>query len=116
MDFGFSPSVIGGGQPTTAPVVQNSTPTAGQTIVITDTLADITLMLSPAGTLATLTVTLPTDGGSRIGQVVSIFTTQIITALTINGAASILNAVTTAALNGCSTYKKVAANTWARLL
>jgi UDP-3-O-[3-hydroxymyristoyl] glucosamine N-acyltransferase len=81
---------------------------------MTDTQTDNCLYLTPAGTLATLTVTLPTEANSAIGQQVEIGTTQIITALTINGATNILGNVTTLAANGLVGFRKVAANTWLR--
>lgn len=58
------------------------TPTTGNTITLSP--ANLTTILNPSGTLATLTVNMPTVGiidGQR--QVVS--TTQIITALTVGG-------------------------------
>ena len=65
-------------------------PTTGQTIVIPDT-ADIQL-LEPAGTLAALTVTLPTCSNSYPGKWVKFSTTQIITALTVNATAGAIAA------------------------
>lgn len=97
------------------PAVQAASPTTGQTVVMTDTPADGMLYLTPAGTLATLTVTLPTDANSAIGQVVRIATSQILTALTINGATTILGNVTTLALGGSASFQKVAASTWVKV-
>ena len=90
--------------------------TTGQTVVLTDTAKNNTLYITPAGTLAALTVTLPTNGNSNIGQTVTIFSTQIITSLTISGAgATVQGNVTTLAANAFVSFRKVAANTWARV-
>lgn len=97
------------------PVVQNAAPTAGQTVVMTDDANDGTLVLTPAGVLATLTVTLPSEANSRIGQIRRLASRQAITALTLNGATTILNGATALLLNDCFSYQKVAANTWVRL-
>ncbi len=64
------------------------------------------------GTIATLTVTLPTDGNSRIGQVRRVSSTQIVTALTVDGATTIHNNPTTLAANATKQFMKVAANEW----
>lgn len=97
------------------PAVTNSTPTTGATVIFTDDSRDRILWLTPAGTLATLTVTLPTNANSRIGQVVRVGATQIITLLTINGATNILRNVTAMAVNDVFSFIKVANDTWARV-
>jgi hypothetical protein len=58
------------------------TPTTGNTITATRHL-DQFHYLTPAGTLATLTLALPTAANSRDQQVQRIFSTQTITALTV---------------------------------
>ena len=97
------------------PVQQNVTPTTGQTINVTATSSDINIWLSPAGTLATLTITLPADGVTQVGQTVRIGSSQIITLLTINGATTIFNAPGNLAIGDNFTIEKVAANTWSRM-
>lgn len=101
--------------PPSIPTVTASTPTTGQTILFLTSSSDQVLYLTPAGTLATLTVTLPSNASSRIGQEVVITCTQIITAITINGAASILNTLTAWVANTSSKFVKVANDTWARI-
>lgn len=61
--------------------VQTSAPAAGGTVAIA--APNSTLVLSPAGLLATLTVTLPASPAD--GDRVSIKSTQIVTALTLSG-------------------------------
>lgn len=110
MDTVLSP--IGAGTMTP----QTATPTTGQTVVMTSDSANRTIWLTPAGPLLALTVTLPSDANSVLGQIVRIGSTQVVTTLTINGAGGILNPVTTLAANDLFSFQKVAANTWARLL
>lgn len=66
---------VAGGDP------QFFVPTAGGTVSPTATGAEIHCFISPAGTLATLTLTLPT--GNIKGQVLWATFNQIITALTV---------------------------------
>jgi hypothetical protein len=66
-----------------APVIVAATPTTGFTIPAAR-YTDQTHYLTPAGTLATGTFTLPTATNSRVGQIVRLWSTQIVTALTVN--------------------------------
>lgn len=80
---------------------QRLVPTSGQTIVINTVDADVVLILEPAGTLATLILSLtivPEDG-----QQFTVFSSKAITALTINGA-TLVPGITTIAANGFATY------------
>lgn len=61
--------------------VQRATPVAAATVAIANTTAG--LILEPAGTLATLTITLPT--APRDGQLLFISTIAAITSLTVSG-------------------------------
>lgn len=97
------------------PTIQNATPTAGQTVNITATSSDVVVWLTPAGTLATLTIALPSDGSTQIGQIIRVSTNQLITLLTVNGATNLFNLPTTLALGGNFNLLKVAANTWVRV-
>lgn len=108
-----------GGAPTQAQVIsvvgpneQIASPVTGGTVVMTNDSLDGTLMLTPAGPLATLTITLPTDGASRILQRRSIYTTQSIATVTMNGATTIPNAITTMNASDHYTFEKVAPNVW----
>lgn len=97
-----------------------ATPTTGFTITATAKL-DQSHYLTPAGTLATGTFTLPTAANSRAGQIVRLWSTQIVTALTVNvsGGGSILGtALTAAAANTPYAYQCVSTTgtgTWIRL-
>lgn len=99
----------GGGAP------QLASPLTGTTVVMTDDAVSGSLYLTPAGTIAALTVTLPTNANSVIGQKETIVTSQTITALTVDGATTILGNPTTLAAGGSVTFQKMAANTWARV-
>lgn len=90
--------------------VQAATPTAGGTVTISDSNYDTTVILTPAGTLATLTVVLPAAPFN--GQRVLITSTQIVTALTLDdGAANTSGATTALAVNTAVEYVYRASNT-----
>jgi hypothetical protein len=91
---------------------QSASPTTGQTVTLTNSNLDGSAAITPAGTLAALTITLPTEGSSRINQARDIWISQAITALTINGAVTIVGNITASVANVWITAKKVAANTW----
>lgn len=95
-----------------APTVETASPTAGQTVVMTGGSADATMALTPSGTLATLTVTLPANATAVIGDIARITTTKAITSITINGATSILGNITAMAVNEVVSFKKTADNVW----
>jgi hypothetical protein len=79
--------------------VQRVVPTAGQTVTSDGSPF---LLLVPAGTLATLTVTFPSSPVD--GQQFEAFTTQIITALTMNGG-TVKNPLTAAPANAFARWK-----------
>ena len=90
--------------------------TAGSTVALADAPVNQTLYLKPAATLATLTVNLPSNANSKLGQECKIVSTQALTALTIGqigGGATILGAP--AGMTGGQTLiaTKVEANVWA---
>lgn len=62
------------------PAYATSTPTAGQSVVMAAGID--TQILTPAGTIATATVTLPVN--PLDGQIVRVCTTQIVTTLTVS--------------------------------
>jgi hypothetical protein len=93
---------------------QPVTPTTGQTVAATSDNRDRMLTLTPAGTLAALTITFPTDAASRIGQQLCITTSQAITALTATAGPTIGGFPSAASANDFFVFQKVAANTWRR--
>lgn len=97
--------------------IQASSPATGANVTFGTVLTNETLYLTPAGTLATLTVTLPADANSHIGQLCRVFTTQTLTALTVavSGGSYVGTTVTTLAQYAALIFQKVAANTWIRI-
>lgn len=79
--------------------LQRVAPTTGQTVVCDGSPF---LLLIPAGTLATLTVTFPSNPID--GQQLEIFTTQAITSLTINGG-TLRNPLSSAPANAFGRWK-----------
>lgn len=98
-----------------AGAVQLSTPLTGATVLLTDDASNGTLYVTPAGTIAALTVTLPSEANSKVGEERTIVTSQTITALTVNGATTIHGNVTTLAAGASATFRKLAANIWAKV-
>lgn len=91
---------------------QASSPTTAQTVVATSDDKDRTLVLTPAGTLAALTITFPSNANSRLGQVLCVTTSQAVTALSITAGQTITGAPAGLAANDFITFQKIAASTW----
>lgn len=94
---------------------QTATPTNGQNVVMNDNALDGLLHLTPAGTLATLTITVPSNANSRNGQERIISTTQDLTAITFSGG-TLLNPPAGMLGNSGITIVRVANNTWMRIV
>lgn len=92
--------------------IQTASPTTGQTVAATSDDKDRTLVLTPAGTLAALTITFPTNAASRLGQVLCITTSQAITALSVTAGQTITGVPAGLAANDFITFQKIAASTW----
>jgi hypothetical protein len=95
-------------------VTQYSAPVSGQTVVVAANNAPfIAVVLEPAGLLAALTITFPV--AAYDGQIVALSSTQVVTALTLNGGA-LLGALTAFAANTPAHYVWVASqNKWYRI-
>lgn len=100
------------GLPSNAVLLQSS-PLTGITETLTGTQS-VSLNLTPAGTIAANTVIFPTTPVD--GQTISIFSSQIISTLTLTVTpASIVGGVTTLAANASVIYRYQASNTtWYR--
>lgn len=97
-------------------VVLPATPLTGATITAPDTGNDVMLDLAPAGTIAALTVVIPTNANSHNGQRLVVFSTQIVTTLTLTlGGQTVTNAPTTIAANGSFELVKAAPNLWRKV-
>jgi hypothetical protein len=104
-----------------APTVSTNlyTPGAGFNITVPTPVSEQQwMLLQPAGTLATGTITLPLNTGTPDGTQLLVTTTQIITAFTLalNGAAAAFGAPTTLAANAFFTMRFYqATNSWYRI-
>lgn len=100
--------------------VAASVPTTGFTITA-GTFLDQFVSLTPAGTLASGTFSLPSAANSRVGQKVTLFSTQIVTTFTVNvtgGGTLKGTAITTIAANASYEFicESVAGSgTWVRV-
>lgn len=92
-----------------------NTPTTGQTVTLAT--GTETTIIAPAGTLATLTVTLPGCTAGYDGSIARFSSTQSVTALTVNATSgTVVDAPTTLAIGGGAGYLCRGANTsWYRL-
>lgn len=92
-------------------ITQYEVPETGATVVMrADTQA---LLLKPAGTLLTLTITVPTTPID--GQEISISSTQALTTLTVNGG-TMEQSLTSLAANGFFGFiYNVTTSTWFRI-
>lgn len=81
---------------------QYSIPLAGSNVQVDDTDANTHLIVTPAATLATLTITLPSSTVAQDKQELVVSTTNELTALTIgaNGASGVYGAPTTLLAGG----------------
>lgn len=84
------------------PDSQNSAPVTGADVAVNDNDNDTHLILTPAGTLATLTITLPAKANLRDKQTVLVTSTQVLTALTVaaNGVSAVNGAPAAMTANG----------------
>lgn len=104
------------------PKITATTPLAGDTINCNVTKDDETHVVTPAGTLATLTFALPKAADSQTGQTIRFVSSQIVTALTVsvNGSGTVSGAaLTAAAANASYAFQCVSvqgAGTWMRIL
>ena len=104
-----------------APTLATSvyTPTTGFSIAVpTPVSQQQWMLLQPAGTLASGTITLPLNTITPDGTEVLITSTQIVTTLTVglNGASNAFGAPTTLAANGFARLRFVQAqNSWYRI-
>lgn len=96
---------------------QTIVPISGDTISMDDNSLNGGLYINPAGTLATLTVNLPSNVASALGQTRTITSAKTLTVITTNqigGGVTLLNPVLSMTAGDSVTYRKVAANLWAR--
>lgn len=94
--------------------VQSSAPATGASVTISDHISS--LRIKPAGTIATLTVVMPANPID--GHIVHIYSTQIVTTLTMspNSGQTLVGALASFTANGFGTWQYVTADTtWYRI-
>lgn len=97
-------------------IEQTVTPTTGFSQAFNWGAQDQALYFTPSGTLATGTVTFPPDNETRLGQRLTIVTTQTITTLTVSVASGTIYGYSAGTLNaGSISFMKIAANVWTKL-
>lgn len=97
---------------------QYSSPLTGTTVAITDSSANTHLILTPAGTIAALTITLPLSSNAVDKQEVLVSCSQIVSSLTIsaNGASSVVGGLSAFTAGGFMRLKYDALfNAWNRV-
>lgn len=82
------------------PQVQYAAPTVGQTVTVNSN-GHVQLLINPAGTLATLTITFP--GTPSDGDRIEMGCSQIVTTLTMNGG-TIVGSLAALAVGGGGTW------------
>lgn len=98
-------------------LVTTSTPLTGATVTASASKSNETVVITPAGTIAELTFVFPSNTNSRIGQEITLQSSQIVTTLTLTkGGQTITDPAGTAlAANVPQRWIKTAASTWVRI-
>lgn len=91
---------------------QQVAPLTGATIQMATLHHDGTLLINPVGTLPSITVALPADIDSDLGEKREVFSTQTITSFTLTGATTIVGAPSSLDPMGHFTIEKILSNTW----
>ncbi len=94
--------------------IQTASPTTGQTVTAVNDDKDRTIVLTPAGTIAALTITFPSDANSRLGQIVGITTSQTIVLVNLTAGVTVSGFVAGLSPNDFTVYQKIGVNTWRR--
>jgi hypothetical protein len=94
-------------------------PTAGATVSFNAGGQDETLLLNHTADLTsgTLTITLPSNATSVVGQVVRVFAREAVTTVSVTATSQTIRgaALTTLADNGTAAWQKVEASVWIRI-
>ena len=99
-------------------IVSASTPVTTDVLTANALGKDEVINAVPAGTIAAMTFTFPTNANSRIGQTLTLTSTQVVTALTVSSSGLTIRgtAVTALAVNTPVTFVKVSSAVWLRTL
>lgn len=90
------------------------TPTTGQTVAFRNTNDNGTLVIAPAGTIAALTISLPANATSDIGQEIFAAFEQTVTTVTITNG-TLMGSPGTASAGEGWLMKKTRASTWTKV-
>lgn len=107
-------SALDSGNP--SDLVLNASPVTGGTVAWSDVSQDQILWMTPAANLATLTLTLPSEANSRIGQRCLVGSSKAVAILSVTGATTIYNALNVLNAGDSFLLRKLAPNTWAKSL
>lgn len=81
--------VLGGWKPDSdSSIITSLSPTTGNTLTANSLMLNEQFYVTPSGTLANLSISLPTVANSRIGQQIDVFISQIISSLSVSVAGS----------------------------
>lgn len=101
-----------------ADLVSASSPLTATSISFNTKRQSETLDLTPAATIAALTVVFPSNATSRIGQELRITSSHIVTALTVTATTQTVlgTALTALAVDTPVIFKKIKASVWVRII
>jgi hypothetical protein len=109
--------IAGAGVPGPVPIITPVSPLTGATVNMNTQSRNETIDITPAGTIAALTVVFPANAASALGQIERIVSSQTVTTLTVTANSNTINgtAVTTMVAGTVYGWQKVAASTWNRI-
>jgi hypothetical protein len=93
---------------------QTIIPITGQTIVMADTSEDGAILMDPAGTLAAITITMPTSATAPTGRIRQrrIATSKAITILSFSVGVTVMGAPASLALGDCINLVEMTPGVW----
>lgn len=94
---------------------KTAAPLTGTTVAFDDNSTQQCFYVNSAGTLAALTVSLPSNANSSNGQLVVLIARRAVTLLTVDqagGGATIFNGPVAASIGSMFVFMKADANTW----
>jgi hypothetical protein len=92
------------------------TPTEGSTVTCPNIPNDMSVQMTPATMLNAITLVLPNEATSRVGQRVFVRSSLAIQQMTVTGATTVDNAVVMFNPGDCVVFFKSAANIWSRVV
>lgn len=99
-----------------APLAFDAVPTEGGTVTLPQKGQDMIVNLNPAANLTAMTLVLPNEANSTMGQRIFVSSTRQITTMTATGIATVNNAQTTFSAGDNYVFFKNKPNVWSRLI